>query len=109
VSRYGNCAFHLVTSDSPLISISAYNASKAAANHLTESIAFEFTTTVDAKIRVNAIAPGVFPSEMTAENRDEKNQSDLSDKLPTMAIPAARPGEAEDMVRIGCLVDVSLN
>jgi NAD(P)-dependent dehydrogenase (short-subunit alcohol dehydrogenase family) len=83
-----------------LVFATAYNASKAAANHLTESIAFEFTTTVKANIRVNAVAPGVFPSEMTAENRDEKNQSDLSEKLPTMAIPAGRPGQAEDMVRI---------
>lgn len=76
----------------------AYNASKAAANHLTESIAFEFTSTVDAKIRVNAIAPGVFPSEMTGGGRDEKNQSDLSEILPTMSVPAGRPGQAEDMV-----------
>jgi NAD(P)-dependent dehydrogenase (short-subunit alcohol dehydrogenase family) len=78
----------------------AYNASKAAANHLTETLAFEFTTTVKAKVRVNAVAPGVFPSEMTAGGSDDRNQSDLSEKLPTMNIPAARPGETEDMVSL---------
>lgn len=52
-------------------------------------------------MRVNTIAPGVFPSEMTAGGRDDKNQSDLSDSLPTMAVPAGRPGQTEDMVRQG--------
>jgi NAD(P)-dependent dehydrogenase (short-subunit alcohol dehydrogenase family) len=78
----------------------AYNASKAAANHLTRLIAFEFTNSTEAHVRVNCIAPGVFPSEMTAGGEsDEKNISDLSDKLPSMAIPIARPGEAEDMAQ----------
>lgn len=77
----------------------AYNASKAAANHLTEAIAFELTATTTAKVRVNCLAPGVFPSEMTGGGRDEQNKSDLSDKLPTMNTPAARPGETEDMAQ----------
>ncbi|PWN86614.1 NAD(P)-binding protein [Acaromyces ingoldii] len=75
----------------------AYNASKAAANHLTETIAFEFTQSTTAKVRVNCIAPGVFPSEMTGGGRDEKNRSDISDQMPTMNVPAQRPGKTEDM------------
>lgn len=42
-----------------------YNASKAAAIHLTRMLANEIQTN-GLKIRVNDIAPGVFPSEMTA-------------------------------------------
>lgn len=78
----------------------AYNASKAAANHLTKTLAFEITTTTDAKVRANAILPGVFPSSMTAGGIDDKNQSDLSDKMPTMNVPANRPGETEDMAQV---------
>lgn len=36
---------------------------------------------------------------MTGGGRDEKNQSDLSDKMPTMSLPAGRPGETEDMAQ----------
>lgn len=78
----------------------AYNAAKAAANHLTELLAFEFTQTTTAKIRVNCLAPGVFPSDMTAGGHNDKNVSDLSDKLPTMSIPAGRPGTTTDMVSV---------
>lgn len=39
----------------------AYNASKAAIAHLTEAIAYEFTYSTTAKVRVNSVAPGVFP------------------------------------------------
>ncbi|MCO5589626.1 hypothetical protein L7F22_043594 [Adiantum nelumboides] len=78
----------------------AYNASKAAANHLTKTLAFEITTTTTAKVRINGILPGVFPSSLTAGGIDEKNQSDLSDKMPTMNVPAGRPGETEDMAQL---------
>jgi len=66
---------------------------------LTETIAFEFTNSTTAKIRVNGILPGVFPSEMTTEGSDDKtNKSDLSDKFPDgMNIPAGRPGREEEM------------
>lgn len=77
----------------------AYNASKAAANHLTRLIAFEFTASTEAHVRVNCIAPGVFPSLLTAGDSDDKNVSDLSEKMPTMSIPIARPGESEDMAQ----------
>ncbi|KAJ6146074.1 hypothetical protein N7497_008056 [Penicillium chrysogenum] len=54
----------------------AYNASKAAAVHLTKMLAHEIASS-QLKIRVNNIAPGVFPSEMTAEGSDEKQKSTL--------------------------------
>ncbi|CEH12418.1 Reductases with broad range of substrate specificities [Ceraceosorus bombacis] len=76
----------------------AYNAAKASANHLTETLAYEFTTATTARVRVNGILPGVFPSQMTADSKDEKtNKSDLSDKLPTMNVPVGRPGTEEEM------------
>jgi len=69
----------------------AYNSSKAAAVHLTRLMATEFAAT---KVRVNTIAPGKFPAEMTAGESDEKNVSELDEKLD---IPAGRPGQATDM------------
>ncbi|SPO39562.1 related to NAD(P)H-dependent oxidoreductase [Pseudozyma flocculosa] len=76
----------------------AYNASKAAANHMTRLIGFEVAASTDAKVRVNGIAPGVFPSQMTASDKDdETNQSSLREKMPELNIPAGRPGRDEDM------------
>lgn len=39
----------------------AYNASKASAAHLVELISYELTYSTKAKVRVNSVAPGVFP------------------------------------------------
>lgn len=50
-----------------------YNASKAAAIHLTRMLANEIQTN-GLKIRVNDIAPGVFPSEMTTGGESGANQ-----------------------------------
>jgi len=55
----------------------AYNSSKAAAIQLTRLMATEFAAT---KVRVNTIAPGLFPSEMTAGGSDKKNVSELDKK-----------------------------
>ncbi|KAJ6178557.1 hypothetical protein N7519_009018 [Penicillium mononematosum] len=74
----------------------AYNASKAAAVHLTKMLAHEIASS-QLKIRVNNIAPGVFPSEMTAEGSDEKQKSTLPKEKFEGKVPAGRPGKDEDM------------
>ncbi|PWN19157.1 NAD(P)-binding protein [Microstroma glucosiphilum] len=82
----------------------AYNASKASAAHLVELISYELTYSTKAKVRVNSVAPGVFPSQMTTDfSRDpktSKSRDALEEKLPTMAIPAGRHGEDEEMAGV---------
>ena len=73
-----------------------YNASKAAAIHLTKMLAHEITSS-NLRIRVNNIAPGVFPSEMTAEGSDEKQKSAIPKGRYESKVPARRPGKDEDM------------
>lgn len=78
----------------------SYNASKAAVHHVTKMLAFEVATATTAKIRINAVAPGTYASQMTAKDRDEEtNLSSLKGKMETMALPAGRPGREEDMVQ----------
>jgi NAD(P)-dependent dehydrogenase (short-subunit alcohol dehydrogenase family) len=74
----------------------AYNASKAAAIHLTSMLANEVTTN-GLKIRINGIAPGVFPSEMTAGDSNEKQKSHIPREKYESKVPARRPGEDRDM------------
>lgn len=69
----------------------AYACSKAASLHLTNLLG---TTLKQAKIRVNCIAPGIFPSEMTTSTSDEKNKSRIEKEIDC---PAGRPGKDEDM------------
>ncbi|KAL8670686.1 MAG: hypothetical protein Q9168_004790 [Polycauliona sp. 1 TL-2023] len=69
----------------------AYATSKAGLIHLTRMMATQF---VEAKIRVNCIAPGVFPSEMTAGSSGDDQKSELK---PEMSNPAGRPGSDSDM------------
>ncbi len=59
--------------------------------HLTRMMA---NTLAQAKIRVNCIAPGIFPSEMTAgsSGKDQKSKLDMS-----MSNPAGRTGHDSDM------------
>ncbi|KAL8939061.1 MAG: hypothetical protein Q9216_003568 [Gyalolechia sp. 2 TL-2023] len=69
----------------------AYATSKAGLIHLTRMMA---TTFVEAKIRVNCIAPGLFPSEMTAGDSGSDQKSELQ---PKSSNPAGRPGSDSDM------------
>jgi NAD(P)-dependent dehydrogenase (short-subunit alcohol dehydrogenase family) len=78
----------------------AYNASKAAAIHLTRMLATEIAANNRLKIRVNSIAPGVFPSEMTTGGEsggDQKSQLDRGKYEEK--VPARRPGKDEDMAQ----------
>ncbi|KAH9452220.1 hypothetical protein H4Q26_002530 [Puccinia striiformis f. sp. tritici PST-130] len=65
-----------------------YSLSKAAITHLTKILATQLSNT---NIRVNAIAPGLFPSELTAGDSNSKNQSQLDDTMG-LNIPKGRPG-----------------
>ncbi|GAB7342575.1 hypothetical protein MBLNU457_g0751t1 [Dothideomycetes sp. NU457] len=69
----------------------AYAASKAAFTHLSRMLA---TTFKDTKVRVNTIAPGIFPSEMTTGSSGEDNKSNLDRQIGN---PAGRPGHDSDM------------
>jgi NAD(P)-dependent dehydrogenase (short-subunit alcohol dehydrogenase family) len=69
----------------------AYASSKAASTHLSRMLA---TTFKDTKVRVNVIAPGLFPSEMTAGSSGDDNKSQL-DMKPSN--PAGRFGLEGDM------------
>ncbi|KAJ6442433.1 short chain dehydrogenase reductase family protein [Purpureocillium lavendulum] len=103
----------------------AYNASKAAAVHLTRMLAAEILDSASSsgsssggqgnssrfKIRVNGIAPGVFPSEMTAgeSGTDQKSDLDAGHFADRHGgdVPAGRPGEDRDMAQavlfvVGC-------
>lgn len=69
----------------------AYASSKAAATHVSRMLATIFK---DVKVRVNVIAPGLFPSEMTAGPSGDDNKSTLAIK-PTN--PSGRTGLDTDM------------
>jgi len=60
----------------------AYATSKAGATHLTRMLATVFAGT---KVRVNCIAPGIFPSEMTAGDSGEDNKSKLDMEMSNPA------------------------
>ncbi|KAL6858299.1 hypothetical protein ACO1O0_005760 [Amphichorda felina] len=74
----------------------AYNVSKGAAVHLTRLLAAEIASN-GLKIRVNGIAPGVFPSEMTTGASDEDQKSHIPREKYADKVPAGRPGKDEDM------------
>ena len=68
----------------------SYSASKAAVIHLTRILANEFTSR---RITVNAIAPGPFPSRMTAFATATEEGADATAKMN----PMGRIGRAEDI------------
>ncbi|KAK5694214.1 hypothetical protein LTR97_009836 [Elasticomyces elasticus] len=69
----------------------AYASSKAAFTHMSRMLATTFAST---KVRVNVIAPGVFPSEMTGGDSGEDNKTKLDME---MSNPAGRTGHDSDM------------
>lgn len=72
----------------------AYNTSKSATSHLTKTLATEFALK-GIPVRVNAIAPGVYESEMTKTViRPEDVDATGSGVLP---VPARRAGTGEEM------------
>ncbi|KAM7200677.1 hypothetical protein V8F20_005179 [Naviculisporaceae sp. PSN 640] len=80
----------------------SYNAAKGATVHLTRLMSTEFGET---GVRVNSIAPGYFPSEMTTGGSDEGQKSLLEDekvKSKGHPVPAGRAGSDEEMAQ-ACL------
>ncbi|KAK3331483.1 hypothetical protein B0H66DRAFT_487648 [Apodospora peruviana] len=80
----------------------SYNAAKGATVHLTKLMSTEFEKT---GVRVNSIAPGYFPSEMTTGASDDKQKSVLEDekvKGKPHAVPAERAGSDQEMA-MACL------
>ncbi|KAF2197470.1 NAD(P)-binding protein [Delitschia confertaspora ATCC 74209] len=73
----------------------SYNASKGAQIQLNKMLATEIAK-AGFKIRVNAIAPGVFPSEMTTEESGDNQKSHIP-KGEKEQLPASRPGHDRDM------------
>ncbi|KAG2156348.1 hypothetical protein DEU56DRAFT_231454 [Suillus clintonianus] len=83
-----------------------YNVSKAAAIHLSTLLAQEFRRKA-VQVRVNNIAPGIFPSEMTTGSSDELNKSQIpvaEDYGEKKGIPAGRPGRDEDIAQAALLL-----
>ncbi|KAI1336280.1 NAD(P)-binding protein [Xylariaceae sp. FL0016] len=74
----------------------SYNTAKGATVHLTKLMSSEFQK---AQIRVNSIAPGYFPSEMTAKESDEKQKSHVPpEKIQEKGhVPLMRAGREEEM------------
>jgi len=69
-----------------------YNASKAAVHHLMKNLS---TFLVEHNIRTNVIAPGWFPSEMTAKM--VKSLEEKEGAMPHSQVPAERMGNVSEM------------
>ena len=74
----------------------AYNASKAAAIHVNTMLSSEVASN-GLRVRINGIAPGVFPSEMTAGESGEDQKSHIEKEKYEDKTSARRPGKEEDM------------
>ncbi|KAI0890194.1 NAD(P)-binding protein [Annulohypoxylon maeteangense] len=74
----------------------SYNTAKGATIQLTKLMSAEFQK---AEIRVNSIAPGYFPSEMTAKGSDERQKSHVPpEKIQDKGhVPLMRAGREEEM------------
>lgn len=76
----------------------SYNAAKGATVHLAKLMSAEFEKT---EIRVNSIAPGYFPSEMTTQESGDDQKSHLPDEKVQEKghTPAQRAGSDEEMAQ----------
>ena len=76
----------------------SYNAAKGATVHLSKLMSSEFEKT---GVRVNSIAPGYFPSELTAKQSGEDNKSHLPSETVKEKghVPAERAGSDEEMAQ----------
>lgn len=76
----------------------AYNAAKGATVHLSKLMSTEFEKT---NVRVNSIAPGYFPSEMSTGGSDENQKSQMpQEKIDKKGhVPAGRAGADEEMAQ----------
>lgn len=76
----------------------SYNAAKGATVHLAKLMSAEFEKT---EVRVNSIAPGYFPSEMSAKESGDDQKSYLPDEKVAEKghTPAQRPGSDEEMAQ----------
>ncbi|SPO27987.1 related to NAD(P)H-dependent oxidoreductase [Ustilago trichophora] len=96
-----------ITSISGIVKLSqyhyAYNASKAAANHLTQMLSHELKFRSNLGVRVNAIAPGLFSSEMTSGGKSEKGKTNKDD-VKGHANPAGRVGEEQEYAQLVLLL-----
>jgi len=83
-----------------------YNVSKSATIQLNNLLAQELSQS-GVKVRVNSVAPGIFPSEMTADSSDEQNKSQIpagKEYGEQKGIPAGRPGGEKDMAQVALLL-----
>lgn len=76
----------------------SYNAAKGGTVHLTKLMSAEFQKL---RIRVNSIAPGYFPSEMTAKQSGDDQKSELpAEKVQEKGhVPLERAGSDEEMAQ----------
>ncbi|KIV99256.1 uncharacterized protein PV09_09027 [Verruconis gallopava] len=76
----------------------AYNAAKGGTVHLTKLMSAEF---LKVGVRVNSIAPGYFPSEMTAKESGDDQKSHLPDEKVQEKghVPHQRAGSDEEMAQ----------
>lgn len=76
----------------------SYNAAKGGTVHLTKLMSAEFQKV---RIRVNSIAPGYFPSEMTAKESGPDQKSHVPDeKIQEKGhVPAQRAGNDDEMAQ----------
>lgn len=95
---YSGCVIN-ITSISGMVRISqghfSYNSSKGAQIHLNRMLAAEVAK-AGYKVRINSIAPGVFPSEMTTQESKDNQKSEMP-KEHKEGLPSQRPGNDRDM------------